>query len=400
MNILFVNDIPFNPIGGGIERVTDVLTRELIKRGYTIYYICGKLPETELYMLNYEYPATLYQLPNYGMFANKENLAFYKQLQKELKIDIVVNQKGLDGGLNAILPATCTKLISVIHSRPDAYIVMHLNQLLKTAAPPFASFKKVIKKILPFTFLAYWKRKHLKETAYRYNVLLNTSDVIVTLSHDDIKIFNRIIGHPHNKKILSIPNPNTFSKTSNKDIYKEKTILYVGRLEMNEKAPHRLLKVWERLHQVYSDWKLIIVGDGSEKQRMIDYVKTKQLTNVLFEGQQANVRKYYEMASFICLTSNIEGWGMVLTEGMQYGCIPFTFNNYGGAYEIIDDGINGCLIPAYDLKKYASRLSSLMSDKDKRSKMSIEAIEKVKTFSVENIVDKWEEIFNNLKNQH
>ena len=87
---------------------------------------------------------------------------------------------------------------------------------------------------------------------------------------------------------------------------------------------------------------------------------------------------------------------MALTEGAQYGCLPFTFDNYGAAFDIIDDDINGCLIPAYDIKKYASRLSELMLDNDRRLKMAKAASEKVKQFSVENVTDKWEELFKSL----
>ena len=103
-------------------------------------------------------------------------------------------------------------------------------------------------------------------------------------------------------------------------------------------------------------------------------------------------------ASFVCLTSFYEGWGMSLTEGMSYGCIPFTFNNYGAASDIIDDDINGCLIKTFDEKDYANRLSELMSDENKRQEMSRAAIEKVKSFSVEKIVDKWESLFVNVIN--
>ena len=87
---------------------------------------------------------------------------------------------------------------------------------------------------------------------------------------------------------------------------------------------------------------------------------------------------------------------MVLTEGMQYGCIPITFNNYGAASDIIDDNINGCLIPAFDLEQYAARLSELMSNDNKRIEMSKAAIEKVKLFSVENTANKWEKLFQSL----
>ena len=87
---------------------------------------------------------------------------------------------------------------------------------------------------------------------------------------------------------------------------------------------------------------------------------------------------------------------MAFTEGMQYGCIPFTFNNYCAAFDIINDGVDGCLVPAYDLKMYSNRLSELMSDNNKRIKMARAAMEKVRMFSVEKVVDKWEEVFNAL----
>ena len=84
---------------------------------------------------------------------------------------------------------------------------------------------------------------------------------------------------------------------------------------------------------------------------------------------------------------------MVITEGMQYGCIPLTFDSFGAAFDIVDDGLNGCLIPTFDLKRYASRLCDLMEDEEKRLYMSQLAIEKVKLFSVEKIVDRWKNIF-------
>jgi glycosyltransferase involved in cell wall biosynthesis len=87
---------------------------------------------------------------------------------------------------------------------------------------------------------------------------------------------------------------------------------------------------------------------------------------------------------------------MALTEGMQYGCVPFTFNNYCAAFDIIQDGVDGCLVPAFNLKRYSSLLSKLMMDDNKRIKMSRAAMEKVRRFSVENVVDKWEDVFNGL----
>ena len=396
MNILFVNDIPFNPVGGGLERVTDVLTKELIRRGYSVYYLCGKLPESKCYLLDYKFPVELFQLPNFGMFNNEGNITYYKSLQSNLNIDIVINQRGLDGCFNDLLPVTQSKLISVIHSIPDGGVIMFLTKLKDLTAPPFVSVKRFIKRMFPSLFSNYWRRKAFKETQTKYNELATYSNAIVTLSNKCVEIMKGLITVPHSSKIISIANPNSFNIEDECTEIKSKIILYVGRLSKTEKEPIRLLKIWESLHQKHQDWCLKIVGDGDEEKTMRNYVKVHCLNNVFFEGRQSDVTQYYKEASFVCLTSNFEGWGMALTEGMQYGCIPFTFNNYGAAYDIIDDGINGCLIPAFDLRKYANRLSVLMSDENKRIKMSKSVVEKVCLFSVKNVVDRWEELFRSL----
>ena len=396
MNILFVNDIPFNPIGGGIERVTDVLAKGLIKRGYKVYYLCGKLPQSKQYLLNYDFPAQLYQLPQFGLFENEDNILYYKNLQDELEIDVVVNQRGLGGGFNGLLPITQTKIVSVIHSVPDGDVRTFLNKLVELTVPPFEKIKKFIKIKLSSVIKAYWKRKALEDAKTYYNELAQYSDVIVTLSRGDIDMLNRLIGITKKTKIINIPNPNTFDQINTISEPKKKILLYVGRLEKTEKEPLRLLKIWNILHKKHPDWQLKIVGDGEERNAMKNYVESQKINNVFFKGRKVDVSKYYREASFVCLTSNFEGWGMSLTEGMQYGCVPFTFGNYGAAYEIIDDGVNGCIIPAFDIKLYARRLSELMENKDKCMAMSKAAIEKVQLFSVEEIVDKWEEMLNSL----
>ena len=393
MKLLFVNNIPFNPIAGGIERVTDVLAKELIKRGHIVYYLCAKIDASGQCLLNYDYPAKLYQLPYEGLFENEQNVAFYKKLQAELQIDVVVNQRGHIGSFNNLLPHTFVKLVSVIHSTPDKCWAMFINESLDSKDSLSVKFKKSIRKIFPSIVTYYWKQI-IKN---RYRELAKYSDIIVTLSKKDIKKVENFLTHNLCKaKIHSIPNLNTYNVPGLQLQYKEKIVLYVGRLDKIEKNPIRLLKIWGKLYDKNPDWRLVFVGDGGEKENMLAFVKEHQLNNVSFMGNKGDVSEYYKKASFICLTSNYEGWGMVLTEGMQYGCIPFTFNNYGAAYEIIDDGINGCLIPAYNLNKYAFRLSELMLDEERRYRMSMAAIEKVKIFSSEIIADKWDMLFRSL----
>lgn len=394
MNLLFVNDIPFNPVAGGIERVTDILAKELAYRGYNIFYLCGKLDTDSLALLNYDFPAKLYQLPEEGLFDNDINRQYYRKLQKELNIDIVINQRGLNGWFNQLLPFTISKLISVIHSVPDSAMYQKIRIIYDESQSPLARFKNYIKKKFPSTFLVYKKRILNAKLNDKYEELVYHSDAIVTLSNQDIAIINNYVPVTFRDKIFAIGNPTSFEfPDSQRNLNKLKIILYIGRLEKFEKEPIRILQIWRRLNTKWPDWRLKIVGDGSERYDMEKYVKTYALTNVFFEGQKKDVTTYYKEASFICLTSNFEGWGMTLTEGMQFGCIPFTFNNYGAASDIIDDNINGCLIPPFDLKQYEAKLSELMSDETLRKSIALASMEKVKQFSAKNIADKWEKLF-------
>ena len=62
MNILFVSDQPFNPAYGGIERVTDLIVRELLRRGgYEITYLCEKVKDQSI--MEYDYPVKGVSLP-------------------------------------------------------------------------------------------------------------------------------------------------------------------------------------------------------------------------------------------------------------------------------------------------------------------------------------------------
>ena len=104
MRILFVSNMPFNPILGGVVRVTDTLTRALnAKGGYSIYYLCGKVEPQYEYCLKYDFPAQQYMLPEFGFFSSDKNKEFYRNLLEELKIDIVVNQRGLDSEFDKVL---------------------------------------------------------------------------------------------------------------------------------------------------------------------------------------------------------------------------------------------------------------------------------------------------------
>lgn len=398
MNILFINDIPFNPISGGIERVTDNLVRGLIalEKGYCFFYLFFKVHNREI--LRYDYPAQIFECPDENGFNSSKNIDYYISILKEYKIDVVVNQRGGISLMNtAIKLSPHVKIISVIHSDINYWIYRKLFSHKNLYDNTFLGYcKYLLKNINPYLLEKYvnWQVKpYLKS---HYSEIANISDVIVVLSKQYIKDLESYIGGIKTK-IYSIPNPNTFT-TKNVDFsLKKNEILYVGRLDYVEKAPILLLKVWRKIFKKHPDWKLVLVGGGYAKDSMISYVNKYNISRVFFEGIKNNVEDYYNRASIVCLTSVSEGWGMALTEGMTYGCVPFAFNNSGSSFDIIDNNINGCLIPAYDINEYAERLSDILLDKRKRLIMGQCAMKKSNFFSVKKIVKKWDELFKEIK---
>lgn len=385
-----------NPLFGGIERVTDLLAKELVSRtGYNVFYLCSRIDNEGI--LDYEFPVKQLSLPFDGGFENEENLRFYKNILIENKIDVVVNQRGWAPFMNKALNICGIPTISVIHCIPKGFHVMYMAEILRHNKTFDGIWRYAIKLCIYPLYYAYKYYKSISKLKDHYRFLVSNTSAVVLLSKKCKREFDEIV-KPFCPQCItcSIPNPNTYQISSDDTFKKENIVLYVGRLSANEKSPMRLLKVWEKIYKSNKEWKLIFIGEGDALYDMKSYTLNRNLERVEFLGRMSNVDDYYRKADFICLTSNFEGWGMTLTEGMSFGSIPVTFDNYGAASEIIDDGVNGCLIPPFDLNVYSNRLSELMCNKQVRTGMSRAAKEKVKSFDVSIVVDKWDELFSRV----
>ncbi len=170
--------------------------------------------------------------------------------------------------------------------------------------------------------------------------------------------------------------------------------MYVGRIEWRQKRVGRLIDIWKRIYKKFPDWELVIVGDGPIRQTLEQ--KALKMERVVFTGWQ-DPEPFYRDASILCLTSDFEGWGMVLTEAMTFGVVPVAFNSYAAITDIIDDGKNGLLVPPFSHKEFARKLGSLMKDEELRREMSKNCVQYVRRFDIQNVADEWENAFDRLK---
>ena len=177
----------------------------------------------------------------------------------------------------------------------------------------------------------------------------NHSDVYEVLSPSFIELFKKFTGIKNPTKLVAQTNPITIDgsvqseKITNVD-KKEKEIIYVGRLDFVQKRVYRVIDTWNYLEERFPDWRLTIVGDGEDRENLENHVRYLGLKRVSFEGFQ-NPLNYYKRASMLLLTSDFEGFGLVIIEGMSFGVVPFVYGSYPAVYDIIDDNINGFILP-------------------------------------------------------
>jgi glycosyltransferase involved in cell wall biosynthesis len=299
-------------------------------------------------------------------------------------INLLINQEGLRIYESKILLSGIKKnikIISVIHNSPLG--------ILKSYGITFSgkSIKLIIKRHLLFLYTFFIYRQI-------FNSLINNSNIILLLSNHYKKDFQFFVKGKCSKKLYAIPNPVPFQFVEgNKK--KENILLFVGRIDNKVKQIDVLLQIWKNVYDDFQDWKLIIIGDGKDLEINIDIAKKMKITNIFFEGYQ-NPVPFYEQASVFCMTSVFEGFPMVLIEAMNFGVIPFAFSSFSAVTDIIDQNINGIIIPPFNIDEYILQLKLLMSNKEKQNKMSNAAIQKARDFDIDKIGIKWMNMINNL----
>lgn len=383
MTILFTNDQPMNPLYGGIERVTDILAKAMVKAGHTVYYYTFQSSSQAL--SDYPFPAEIHMLPHKKV-SHPENKQVYLHFLQEKGIDLIINQRGLMPKANFFISdlPSHIKVISVFHNRPFGYWDKYWQTLFANHYGWEGVIKTIIKGMAFPYFLLYSKSNEYKRLKQQLEYAIAKSDKAIFLSQQYVDLAQkRCVADA--RKMMVIPNPNTYSTISQTP--KEPWILYVGRLDARQKQSMQILKIWEPLEKQHPEWRLIIVGHGDQEQRMRHWANRHQLQHVEFVGKQ-DPQPYYEKSRLMLLVSHFEGFPMVVTESMQHGVVPIVRNSFC-AQDIIEDDISGEIIRSNDISDYVSILDGLMNDEPRIDIMAQSAQQKVKQFDQDKIINQW-----------
>ena len=224
--------------------------------------------------------------------------------------------------------------------------------------------------------------------------LIGCSDVILSNSSFEMEQLDTLYGADPSRIEIVPPgvDHSIFSPASKKEarqllnLREQPTLLFVGRIQPLKGVDLAISTLSELGHR---DAQLVLIGSSSgpdgptEERRIRQMVEELGLKNrVLFVEPQSHEKlvDWYRAADVVLMPSRSESFGLVALEAAASG-VPVVASKVGGLQTIIEDGLSGYLIDDRDPCSYADHVYKIISDTEKAKEMSIQAVNKSKSFT-------------------
>ena len=274
---------------------------------------------------------------------------------------------------NSRIPRLAAKLLAIRGHAKDADCVisfMDSTNILSIIATAFLGRKLIISEHSAHDFVGL-KWRVLRRIFYPF------ASALTVLSRSDFNYYSFV----KNKAIIY--NPSIFKPSFGGQ--KEKLIIFVGRLEY-VKGCDIFLRALALLR--LDDFKLLVLGGGSQKKSLQSLSAGLGLKNLEFLGAVGNIQNYYKKAKIIVSSSRFEGLGNVLIESAFFDCIRVATPT-AGALELLEDGKNGFISSDFSEQALAKAILKALNADESVLENTRAQCEK---FSLENIAAQWWEL--------
>ncbi len=158
-----------------------------------------------------------------------------------------------------------------------------------------------------------------------------------------------------------------------------------------------LFRAFARLSSQFSQWSLILIGEGSERvplERLRDELGLGDRIHLL--GKLENPNEVLRDCHLFVLSSSREGFPGALCEAMACGLPVISFDCPSGPGFIVRHGVDGLLVNSGDLQGLTSAMKLLMSSHELRARMAARGPEIVERFGMQNFMDNWNSLLDKL----
>ena len=214
---------------------------------------------------------------------------------------------------------------------------------------------------------------------------------LVLLTPEDAKDWEGVT------KTYVIPNsikeiPHKCSKLINKQA------IFVGRYN-DAKGYEYLIEAWKIVHQNHPDWIINIYGSGElhdDVERWINEAKLHE-SMIMHEPTNRIMEEYLE-SSICVVSSRYEGFSMAIIEAMACGVPCVSFDCPFGPRNIIKKDEDGILVEYLNSRALADNICELIENINLRKQLGSNAKKNIQRFTQDNIMEKWINLFDTIKN--
>jgi len=176
--------------------------------------------------------------------------------------------------------------------------------------------------------------------------------------------------------------------------YEGKTLIgHVGALEQDQKGQMTIIEAARAAASARPDWHFVLLGQGRDETRF--RAAMRGLGNIELVGQVDNVGDWLGALDFFVFPSLHEGLGSSLLDAMSFG-LPIVASGVGGIPEIVDDGVNGLLVPPGNADAFFNALAALADDPDRTRRMRDANRQKATDFSPRRMAESYEAAYRDV----
>jgi glycosyltransferase involved in cell wall biosynthesis len=182
----------------------------------------------------------------------------------------------------------------------------------------------------------------------------------------------------------------TYFRGTIRDFHGSLRLIYLGRLEENQKAVLLFPRMARRLADSGIEFHFDILGEGPDGERLkAAFGWSKLLDRVTFHGAllRPQTLPILRQAHVLLLASRYEGVPWALLEGMACGCVPVVSKILGATDFVVHHGVNGLLCTVGDAAAFAQAIENLAADRKRLEALSVAATQTIRErFTVERVV--------------
>lgn len=190
-----------------------------------------------------------------------------------------------------------------------------------------------------------------------------------------------------------IPNPVSFYCEDISNLKKTAgQIIAVGRLHEGKRFD-RLITAFSLIAKKYSEWHLNIFGVGEQKEYLNNLIsKLDIVEQVNISYAKNDIVTEYKKSHFMVISSDYEGFSLVLIEAMACGLPCVSTACPYGPLEIIEDGVTG-LLAKLDESDLAKKIEWMITHEKERQEMGVNAHKSASRYKMDHVMKEWEEAY-------